>query len=236
MEIVEGERQYGPIGAAKVSIAGKVLQVVFVDSGEIVNLGTDALPEGVKKIPSGLYKVSLSHKKDRLYELYPLDGSVEVEFIGIAKKKGQPPFPRPPFKREGTNRDGSTYPKDWLEFKVLNRIVSGPHTGLIVGFKLRYYFALGKDGFVAISGTGKHSQLLARWIDSVTGDASKVRVPFSDNVLPPLETVLLRESRPYMVVLEKGWVNTIAPGFADARKRAKHIAKPTAKKSAKKKK
>lgn len=230
MDIVEGERQYGPIGAAKVATVGKVLQIVLTASGEIVNLSTDALPEGVKKIPSGDYKVSLSVKKDKLYEIYPLNGSQEVEFIGFAKKEGQPPFPRPPLKRTGINRQGKEYPRDWLEFKVLVRIVSGPHTGLIIGFKLRYYFAVGKDGIhAAVSGTGSHSQILARFLDASTGDISKVRVVFSDNILPPLETLLLREGRPFQVIVEAGWVNTIAAVIGGKRK-------PAAKKSAAKKK
>jgi hypothetical protein len=235
MDIVEGERQYGPIGAANVALVGKVLQIVMTESGEIFNLSADALPEGVKKIPSGQYKVSLSADKKKIYELYPLNGSVNVEFVGFAKKQGQPPFPRPPTKRTGVNRQGQEYPKDWLEYKVLCRIVDGPYKGLTVGFKLRYYFAVGKDGtHAAVSGTGKHSQLIARFLDCATGDIGKVRVVFSDNILPPLETLLLREVRPFVLIIENGWVNTIAAGFETARRRAPHIAKKAAKKTAKK--
>lgn len=234
MEVVAGEREFGPMGPAKVSLVGKVVQVVFKESGEIANLSLDALPEGVKKIASGEYLVSLSKDRTKMYILHPLNATVEVEFIGFKKSPGQPPFPRPPAKAEGINRKtGMTYPKKWLEFTAYHRVVGEQHKGLTIQMKLRYYFGVGSDGtHAAVKGEGDWSQKLSRWLDCATGDISKIKVVFSDNILPPLETLLLRESRPFQMILENGWVSTTAATIG----KRKSPAKKSAKKPAKKKK
>lgn len=238
MDIVAGEREFGPMGPAKVAVVGKVVQVVFKESGEIANMNTDALPEGVTKVPSGEYLISLNKDRNKVYILHPLTATVEAEFIGFKKAPGQPPFPRPPTKQEGVNRKtGMTYPKKWLEFVAFFKVVGDQYKGLTIQLKLRYYFGVGNDGtHAAVKGEGNHSQKLARFLDCTSGDIGSIKIPFSDNILPALEAYLLRQGRNVQLIMQNGWVETIAATVGGKRKPAKKTAskKTAAKKKAKK--
>lgn len=240
MKMVKGEPNFGPSGAATIKVVGKQLQVIFDEGNEVVNLNVDLLPPEVdaKKLPTNKkYSVMVDAARSKLTGFRPFAGSYIAEFVELKKKPGQPPIHEYPRKREGMTKDGRPYPKDWHEFKANVRLVEAPFTGLIVPITLRYYFGMdSEDGSVIIAGEGQHSQYLARFIEVNVGDLEKVKIPFSDNILPQLEALLLREKRPFLLVMNNGFADSFGEAPAAYRKAAKKApAKKAVKKAATKK-
>lgn len=244
MEFIPTEASYGPSGEANIAVIGQQLQIVFTANNEIVNLPISVLPPHVpsaKKLPANKkYFVSVNGKRDGLSIFVPMTGSVVAKFIGFKKARNQPiAMPQRPRKVEGVNREGGTYTKDWLEFTAICEVIDAPYTGLEIGVKLRYYFGEGANGLVGIKGQGKHSLKLARFLEVITGDSSKVRVPFSDNVLPALEALLLEIGHPFMIVMANGFADAFGEAASSYLKKTsgtKVAAKKSAKKAAPKKK
>lgn len=244
MEFIPTEANFGPSGEAQINVLGQQLQIVFTGNNEIVNLPISVLPPNVpsaKKLPANKkYFVSVNGKRDGLSMFVPMTGSVVVKFIGFKKARNQPiALPQRPRKDVGVNKDGTTYPKDWLEFTAVCEVIDAPYTGLEIGVKLRYYFGEGANGLAGIRGQGKHSLKLARFLEVVMGDASLVKVPFSDNILPALEALLLDHGRPFMIVMANGFADAFGEAAASYLKKSsgkKVAAKKTAKKAAPKKK
>jgi hypothetical protein len=235
MFFVKSAPKLGPLGPATVSISGKIVQIVYEGTGEVVTLPVTTLPEGTGKLPAGKYSVGVSADRTRLNHLVPLNASVEVRFIGLKHRDGQPPFPQQPFNKTGEKRGGGTYPKDWLEWQALHRVEPDDlYAGLIIPYKMRYYFTVGADGITAIAGEGKHSQAIGRYFDVCT-NGQKITIPFSENVLPALEAFLLEHGVVFQLHIENGFVNTVSATIQKPVKRKSAAKKTAAKKTSKKK-
>lgn len=238
MEMMPTAPNYGPAGEANIAVLGQQLQIVFKGSNTVVNVPVTLLPPSVvaKKLPANKsYRVSINGKYDKLTMFNPWAGTFVAKFIGFKRGNNQPiPTPQYPRERTGKNEDGTTYPKDWLEFNAVVELIEAPYAGLQLSVKLRYYFTLGSDGKrAAVSGTGKHSVKLNRFLEVIMGDASDVNVPFSDNVLPALEALLLEKGHPFTVVIANGWADAFGEAAASYWK--KSGSKPAAKKATAKK-
>lgn len=211
MKYVPTEPNFGPSGPATVNIVGKTLQIIFDQGNEVVNLATDLLPPDVdvKHLPTKKkYSVLVDGTRTKLNGFCPYEGSYTCEFLEFKKKPGQPPMHDYPRNRVGQGPNGP-YAKDWQEFTAILRILEEPYTGLLVSTKLRYYFGIDEEtGNAVIKGEGKHSQKLGRFIEVACGDFEKVVIPFSDNVLPPLERLLQEQHRPFLIVMSKGFVDS----------------------------
>lgn len=236
MKYVPNEPNFGPSGPASINVIGKQLQIIFDEKNEVVNLLTDVLPPEVlvNKLPKNKkYFVSVSGQRDKLTAFRPWEGSFICEFVDFKKKPGQPPIHEYPRNRQGMTQDGRPYSKDWHEFSANVRIVEPPYTGLMISVKLRYYFGIDpEEGLAVITGEGKHAQYLGRFIEVNVGDLEKVRIPFTDNILPQLEQLLQKERHPFLVIMSKGWPDSFGEAPAAYRK----AAKPAAKKAVKAKK
>lgn len=234
MKYVPTEPNFGPSGPASINVIGRQLQVIFDEKNEVVNLMVDVLPADVivTKLPKNKkYFVSVTGQRDKLTAFRPWEGSYICEFVDFKKKPGQPPIHEFPRNRVGQGPNGP-YPKDWHEFTANVRIVEPPYAGLTIAIKLRYYFGIdSEEGLAVITGEGKHAQYLGRFIEVNVGDLEKVRIPFSDNILPQLEQLLQKEHRPFLVIVSKGWVDSFGEAPAAYRK----AGKPAAKKAVKKK-
>lgn len=232
MKYVPNEPNFGPSGPASINVIGKQLQVIFDEKNEVVNLLTDVLPPEVvvNKLPKNKkYFVSVNGARDKLTAFRPWEGSYICEFIDLKKKPGQPPIHEFPRNRVGQGPTGP-YPKDWHEFSANVRIVEPPYAGLVVAVKLRYYFGIdAEEGLAVITGEGKHAQYLGRFIEVNVGDLEKVRIPFSDNILPQLETLLQKERRPFLLIMSKGWPDSFGEAPAAYRKAGKAVAKKAVK-------
>lgn len=227
MKYVPNEPNFGPSGPASINVIGKQLQIIFDEKNEVVNVLTDTLPPDVlvNKLPKNKkYFVSVSGQRDKITALRPWEGSFICEFIDFKKKPGQPPIHEFPRNRVGQGPNGP-YPKDWHEFTANVRITEAPYTGLVVGIKLRYYFGMdAEEGLAVISGEGKHAQYLGRFIEVNVGDLEKVRIPFSDNILPQLEALLQKERRAFLLIMSKGWPDSFGEAPAAYNKAAKKTA------------
>lgn len=244
MDFLPGESKMGPRGAASIAIVGVQLQVVFDQNNEVVNLPLATLPPNCnqpRKLPQNKkYMVAVNGAHTELNTFHPFVGTVICKFIGFKKRRNDPvPMPLAPFNKEGKNDKGGTYTKDWLEFTALCEIIDAPYTGLVVPIKFRYYFGPSADGNAGIVGGGKHSVKLARFLEVIAGDGTKVKVPFSDNVLPALEAFLLEYGRPFQIILANGYADAFGEAPAIYLKKSgskKTAAKKATKKAAPKKK
>lgn len=226
MKFVPNEPNFGPSGPASINVIGRQLQVIFDEKNEVVNLPLEALPpDSVPgKLPKNKkYFVSVSGDRQKLSAFRPWEGSFIAEFVELKKKPGQPPLHEFPRERVGQGPNGP-YNKDWQEFTAILRIAEPPYTGLIVTTKLRYYFGMDEEGLTTIKGEGKHSQFLGRFLEVAVGDLEKIKIPFSDNILPQLEKLLLERHRSFLIVMSKGWVDSFGEAPAAYQKVAKKVA------------
>jgi len=218
MEYAQGQSvPLGPSGEARLSLRKNDLLVRMV-SGPTFSLDRSLVPDSVSKLPDISYRVAVSKDYTRLYTLVPWTGMYRANFQAFKANPNQPPMAMPPFEPQGMTRDGKPYPKDWLEFRALCPIIEGACKGLVISIKFHYNFTGSADGLAALRGQrSRHTQFLARFLDVSVG-LDRVQIPFSENLLPPLQTLLQKHGRSFQVILNQGFPETFAEDIAPRRK------------------
>lgn len=244
MQTVQRVYQRGPQGRARVVSNKKSLTVTMVDTGQqlifdIASLGY-TLPT---PFVAGDYAVKISFDLTKLEAIAPWNGSVVTRFTRFASPQDprtgayQLPVPKPPRDRVGKTRDGRTYDKNWLQFTALMEVMEpAQYAGMIVPAVLHYEFVPDPNGQAGPPvSRSKYVEQLIQFLDKASGDFTSLSIPFSDNILPPLEKQLQERNRLFQCVLENGWVVAFAEAIQPPTRAAKNVAK-TPKTTAKKKK
>lgn len=208
MKVVSTPQRRGPAGPANVRITKTTVTVIMDEGGEQFQFPvkeTD-LPKG---ITSGKWSVSISSDLSKLQGVRPIDGAFICRFKNLVAQKGQPPLPKRD-QRPGTKRDGTTFPKDLLKFTAIVEVADGQLIGVQIPVSLVYKnlltnagFTSGPENLVVIQGGGRDMQLLTEFL--VETGAMDSELPFSDNILPALETIMKNRKKRFLMFLEKGW-------------------------------
>ncbi len=218
---------YGPSGAATISITQKVI---------VVKMKSDKYPEPFRfersdfegVLVAGQAHARISQDGTKLYGLRPITpGNYFCKFVKFAAKKDQAPAPRVVKAREGRKADGTTFPvAEHLEFTALLEITSGVWEGAEMPVSLWYHFKEYQTTGIAsqIIGTAKSKVLLDQFLTVGGVDMGEVAIPWSENILPELESRLKKADKEFLVNLnDKGYpaAITAAPDMGKKKKSAK---------------
>lgn len=208
----ETKQTSGPRGLADVKVYAKSISITFDDEGDVRKFpreDTDAVPEYVKK--SGYMNVSLSREGDKIWTMYPAKGTYKVKFAGFPHRDGEEPQPKdkPGGVRKG--RNGGTYHQEpYRQITFLLEITDGSYKGMTIPFFVRYLFEqFESTGLSKISGYGKARSQLEEMLQLCGLNFLEDNIPYSDNVLPHLQDMLLERNTRFMVKMDGGWVSEV---------------------------
>jgi hypothetical protein len=207
-------------GKATIRMLKKGIRVVF-DDGDVYDLSPTDVPEN---IVGGKAYVELNRDGTKMYTFRPYQGNYFVRFAGFASREGEPPVPR--LRRGGkqTNRrTGETYyAADSLTATALFEIVDGRFKGVLLPKYLYLTNSYGDELFQEYENSGvavlvlspapnSRSARLEQFLTLCGLDWDKDQIPYSDNVLPAIEEILLSKNVILSAsVTETGWVDTLS--------------------------
>lgn len=209
-------KNYGPAGAAQVTVGKRSVGVLMRDSHIKYELPFDAVPEVLqdKAFKTGLLRVSFSEDNTKLLGVSPWEGKLLAKVKDFGGAPGTVPAPKQDKTDGHTTRNGITvsYPRDFLKFGV-NIIITGPATMAgMTGYGPFVYFDKKRGGFapdqdnpsmMALVGKNRDIQKLDAFLQAVgLGD---LEMPWSDNLLPALLTLILKKDREFSVTYKEGW-------------------------------
>lgn len=211
MKYVEQEFEKGPKGPALVQTVNNTVQIQMLDeyqrpSGRVYQFSKSDLALG--NFPDGNYSVSISGQGDRLYGIRPLNGSYAVRYTSMAGKEGQLPMPKHFVGMRKDRKKGTDYPVDEMTFNAIAVIESGPYKGMELVLPFLYSrkgsgFVDDGQGGLNYRGGGDKGKLLVTFLEA--GGVWGRTLPFSDNVLPMLDSELKNANKQFMAVIQNGW-------------------------------
>lgn len=242
MKALSSTRERGPSGPAKVAIAGKKVTVTMLDTNGQETFQTFSFP--IEELPfnvgSGKYFVSLSLDGTKFYTVRPLAGMFvcKAERCASAPTQGggfSVPIPKH-VQGERQSAKGS-YTVDEQTFTVICKVTEGAYEGMEIPLPFLYFrksqsggggsgFTDDGEGNVAVRGSGKRIEVLVSFLES-TG-IWDTQISYSENILPSLD-VAFKSSKPFVVILNKGWPDAYSPA-PEAPAKRKVAAKKTASK------
>lgn len=210
--------EYGKGGAANlVKLDDHRARIDFED-GESVNLQvkqgnvfedeTATLPEHVpfkalavnKPFP---VKVSFEKGDKRVLFINPLTGEYRVKFVRFQAPEGSEPSWA---EKQGKGN------RPYREANPFFEIVDGRWKGTVIRGRLFDNFGLWEeDGFTTVFGNGSGAETLRDFCDAVGFDYTTT--PFSENLLPLIQKTALENTKEFSIILTKGYIGNILPGF-----------------------
>ena len=204
----------GASGKAEVTVTSNKVRVQFTEKDQTVDVLREDAPD---YMVSGLQIVNLSGDNNKIFSAKPMGGSHVCRFIGFWSKEAEPPTPRKIDARTGTSKAGKAYKiPEHLEFTALFEIVSKKWNRYQLSQNLFYAFQHYEGDITQIKGDG--SQKLSEFLMVAGLDFTSDEIPWSENVLPYLEKLLLSRKKQLVIsVTSDGWVDTIveAPEMDD---------------------
>ena len=203
---------FGPSGAATVRISKTTVSVVYTESGEqyMFPAETVDLPKYVSS--SGKWFVSVSADGTKLYAIRPLDGKFVLDFTSF--KSGQDGVPSPiPVKRDPPE---VKYAQHFMKFTANLVVAEGQYKGAVYPYSMRYLNLLNNSGFGSLNGNvvvqgnptkSDHVAKLAQFLELFGG--GELDVAYSANILPELQSALLRLGNTVIGTVENGWLNSL---------------------------
>lgn len=140
--------------------------------------------------------------------MHPVSGQVELKVKEFVAREGEKPAPQTNTKAQ--------WP--YTYFGVLFEVVEPKkYAGMTIYSQVRYFFG---PATIEIGGVmrevaavqvtkSRHSQFLDNFM--LATKANTVPIPWSDNVLPKLEKIVLRNDTTFAAILKDGWIDTIIP-------------------------
>jgi len=215
MPIVKKRKsENGKTGAAQIKFSRDDVVVKFEEDKTVENLPAENVPDFLIG-KDGRFIVTLDKENTRIKYASVPRGVYLAKFTGFSHKEGEQPMYRTvEFSPKTAWRD-FPIPRH-LEFTALFEVIDNPkdeYNGFPIPLNLWYIFYDydGTGTTTAFGGQGETRLgdfLLATGIDMVTDS-----IPYSDNVLPALEKMLLEKGKTVaMVINDKGFVKSIEPG------------------------
>jgi len=189
----------GPQGIAKVQVSPdrQLVKINFKEGGEHVL----KMKECQKGTRPGIWYIGLNMSKDKMYSIRPVDGMFTGKTLKFASPKDKPPTPK-----EDNFGD--------LRFTVILEITDGSKArGMQVPLTLKYWFyeEMDEQGRKVVGleqhPKSKYWPIFEGYI--IASGADERPLPYKDNILPMLETVILRADRSFKFTMQDGWVNSI---------------------------
>lgn len=211
------ERGDAGIGRIRFSTDGKKVQVklqVAVGKDKFEErtyaINRDNCPEyiGLAKNAKD-WMIQMSGDNHKMLSFRPAQGVFIVKTQSFSSKEGEEPVAK--LKEVNFVRDGKQVNYSYEYFTVILEIVDNEQfNGVTLPLILRYNFAeVIKDGksFVGFSMGGKYTQQLEEYM-LVAGLLEEKYHPmtYSDNILPALQRLALREDRKFQVTVKDGWI------------------------------
>lgn len=198
----------GANGIANVTVTTNKVRVEFEDNNnQVIEVLRDDAPD---YIITGRQIVVLSSDNNKIFSAKPIGGSYMCKFIGFWSREGEPPTPKKVEARTGTSSKGNAYKiPEHLEFTVLFEIVTPKKWSKYqLSMNLFYAFSEYEGGITQIKGAG--SQKLVEFLEVAGVDFTTDDIPFSENVLPFIEKMLLNRNKTMVISLnQKGWVDSV---------------------------
>ena len=196
----------GASGLADVTVTSNKVRVIFDGKDQVIDVLREDAPD---YMVSGRQVVNLSGDNNRIFSAKPIGGSHVCRFIGFWSKEDEPPTPRKIDARTGTSKAGKPYKiPEHLEFTALFEITSKKWNRYQLSQNLFYAFEHYEGDITQIKGAG--SQKLTDFLMVAGLDFATDEIPFSENVLPFLEKLLLSRKKNLVISLTPdGWVDTI---------------------------
>lgn len=207
MQLSNKSAARGLQGEARISIARNVVTVTMAENRETFSIPKADCPTNVR---NGTWYVNLNRDGTRMFSLRPMAGIFEVKYLKMAAAENQDPKP---YHDSGARRraDGTTYNVDRLMFKVILTIANGDNAGMEVPLNMEYAFD-NVDGTAAIQNRRARAvQQLIRFFEVHGLMDEGIVIPYSANILPDLDELLLSHKRKFGIVMAKGWIDSIAP-------------------------
>lgn len=203
------EKRKGPEGRGEVRILKDEIKVIDLDTSEThhinpVDIGEDTVVKAGKDL---FYRLSADGRK--LYGLNPYDGQF---FLRVKR------FLPPPRSENQTIPDTYVLPggqdmggwvsKDRTVFNVLFEIVGGDFEGMGAVKMFQYMFRAGQDNLAEFVGyRGKAYRALDEFMTAAGFNWEKDSIEYSSNILPELESILLKRGTVFLGKFEEGWLN-----------------------------
>jgi hypothetical protein len=207
VKIVKSKSIYG-IGQVRLT-SKKVL--VKMDGGESYEIEKENAPDGIE---AGRWNLALNATGDKIFSYRPLSGTFTAKFLKFAAAPDTLPvavLEESKYKDEHGNIKIGT-PRLMFTAVIL---VADQYEFPV---KMPYRFDEGDSGNTTIA-YRKMSKRLETLLDflNVTGVKEKA-IPFTDNILPALEEMILDESREFLVSVENGWIASFSPPLSQPKK------------------
>ncbi len=207
----------GPSGVATLRVMAKHVIVVLDGDEYSFNKDSEKVPEALLNAPiaknSAAFdaSVTISARGDQLFNVRPADGSHVVKFKNFTHKKDSPPVPKLiAAKFVPTDKGGFTI-DEHLQCTAIFEIVGGKFKGMDLIYTMWYLWEDDGTGVALLEGFPKKLKENTDFLNEVGLDKEDV-IPFSDNVLPYLEELILGYDGELIATLNgKGWIDNIGP-------------------------
>jgi len=198
--------KYGKTGLANVKKTGDGWQVTFADDNSNFNIMAADAVQGTREAKC---YVTLDEHNTAIKFIKPPEGAYYAKFYGFYAEDGQPPMYRDKEYQPATknrNWDIPAHLEMTAQFYILEHEV---WKDFIVSKPIVYAFTEYMDtGIAAITGYG--SKKLASFLEELGIDMMKDTIPYSDNILPALQDMLLEKGVKLVLTVGKGgWINSI---------------------------
>lgn len=203
------KKNVGVQGVADVRILKDALRINFADGDSY------QIEKGDWKYPAGKYNITLTSQGDKVLFVSPPPLTTHLVRFEHFGNRGQNDIPSPYIQRGGPRQSksgGSYYAPD--ELKASARLVvvgTSPYEGLGIVYTFPYSFEPQPGTpFTLISATASRLAKIEEFLRVAGLDLLKDDIPFSDNVLPWLESKFQSAGKIFQVALnDKGFVQTL---------------------------
>ncbi len=203
------EKMQGQKGMATVRVVKGKVRVQFEKEDKIHDLFLEDCPEGIK---DGKYYVGMSGDYARVMFVAPPDGdSYLIQFIGFARDGGggilAPKLLKGGKIAKSKDGRGEYTTQDRFVSWAVYKVVEGEYKGWLCRMQVPYAWKpFGEEA--GIGGSGK--QRLEEWLKKMGMDLETTTIPYSDNLLPVIEGLLLLKKKVFTAELSSGFINNLA--------------------------
>lgn len=207
----------GPSGVAQVRVMSRLVKVQFKD-GDLYEFPKEDCPDELLNAPFAKksdpveLSVSISQDGGTIFNARPAAGSHIVKFSRFTAARDQSPTPKLVERQVKQRRsDGRSFViEEHFEYFALLGIAAGKFEGMELLYSM-WYLWVDDDGIALLEGANKRIQENMDLLRYGGVDVNEDTIPYSDNIIPYLETLLKGLDTPFLANLNgRGWIDSIA--------------------------